>query len=97
MARYAVERYRNEKMFSVHLDVKVPECGFLVKTDDNGRSFSEKLRGIGGVDDVSSRGYCVTITRGGVFTIDELVPKVLEVLKLELGIDSDLEEVKAYS
>lgn len=97
MARYAVEEYPNTKVFGVHLDVKVPDCGFLRTKDDTAKRFSEKLMEIHGVADMSSSGYCVTITRGGVFTIDELVPKVLEVLKLELGIDSDFEEVEAYS
>lgn len=97
MARYAVEQYGNKEMFGIHLDVAVPKMDWIQESSKDGKKLKEILEKINGVEEVTSYGQRLSIKRGGVFTVAELLPEILAVLKEELKIDDDLIEVEAYT
>lgn len=100
MVRYALEIHENKQYASIHLSVKIPKLPSWLSDKDasqEGKRIKEIIEKINGVEEASSYEQCVRLKRGGAFTFDEIFPKVLEVLKKELSIVEELEEVPAYA
>jgi hypothetical protein len=97
--RFAVEHCPNQEYFRIHLSVKVPMMRSWVSDkveDPIGEQLKQALESINGVEEASARGQSISIKRGGAFSINELVPSVLDVLKSKLDV-REFTEVQPYA
>lgn len=95
--RYAIELDGKDRV-RIHLATKLPEIGVWVARGEEtceAVCIRERLLAINGVVDVYTIGQCLTFKRGGAFTVDELLPQVLDVLAKQLKIES-WELVESY-
>lgn len=97
--RYAFETFPNPHCMGLHIEIKVPSISWISSKEEDpaAQKLKEALLAIRGVQEVFATGYRITITRGGVFTWEELQPKILAVIQKQLmDPDDDFEETTAY-
>ena len=89
MARFAVEKHENREMASIHFDFEVPRISWCGTESDGERAkeLQSLLLELNGVTEVTASGQRLRITRGGVFTWDELIPRVLEAVEKFFEVD----------
>lgn len=96
--KYATEFYPNVKCMGVHSEKRFPRISWL--SSENKTPEAEKLKAdllaIPGVTEVTAYDYSLTVTRGGVFTWQELEPQVLAVVREFFGVE-ELTPVVAYT
>lgn len=98
MSRYAFESHPNTKIRTIHLERRIPTISWYSsgKLTHEAQKMKEALLKIDGVTEVQSRDYSLTVTRSGVFTWSEILPKCIEVLKSMMAVDA-MEEVTAFA
>jgi len=95
---YAIEHHPNRAMFTLHLENKLPQISMFSsdKIDAKGIHLEQQLLLIPGVQGVSAHDYRLTITRGGVFSVGNLLPKVMDVLADVMDIKTPFTAIELY-
>lgn len=100
MARFAVEKHENKERASIHFDFEVPRIWRLSTKENTPRAKELKsiLIDLNGIVEVyaSDSRQCISLARGGAFTWDELIPKVLESIAEFFQVDQ-WEEVEVFA
>lgn len=90
MSRYAVDPCPNKEIFVIHVDCVAPKIPHSYSSDKEpdskvGKELKRDLLAINGiVEAYTDRKHKIVFTRGGVFTIEELMPAILDVLQKHL-------------
>ena len=95
---YAIARHPNSAMFTVHLECRLPHIGMFAsdRIDSKGLYLKQQILLIPGVQDVTAHDYRLTITRGGVHSVGNLIPKLLDVLADAMEIKTPFIAVELY-
>lgn len=101
--RYRIETHPNRDMRTVHVDAVLFSGHFgphyryseYDKLGQDDRDLVDAIVAVPGVREVFFSAYQLSITRGGVFSWDEVLEPVLKVLERHYGGLEGLEEVPA--
>jgi hypothetical protein len=105
--RYTIERYPNQDVIGIHIEDRLPRV-FEFRLDRKGgwmsdaklsaedTDFFSEVASIRGVVEVSGLDYRMSITKGRVFSWDEIVPGVIEILRARYAPEEQAELVGEY-
>lgn len=100
MLRYAVESHPNTKMRTIHVERKLPSINWYESSSEKmtpeARKLKEQILKIDGVTEVTARDYSMHVTRGGVFTWDEILPKCVAEIQRLMSV-GEMTEVPAFA
>lgn len=81
-ALYAIETHPNPNMFTIHISIKIQPMRWM----ETKTTLKAALMNILGIVDITADCYSITITKAVTYTIEELIPQVIDTLKQELHI-----------
>lgn len=95
--RYAVEKLANKEYARFHFDTKLPAISeFSQKQEAGSLSLKYELLAIPGVIGVHCYESRLSIQRGGTYLWEEIIDKVVAVVRREMKIHEEMEQVAAF-
>lgn len=96
--RFGWETHPNPSRATLHCDYELPTAGTFICSADSAdaQELEEAILAIHGVCEMSSRNYALRVKRGGVFSWEEIMPRVEDVVAKFIGA-SGVKRVEAAS
>lgn len=95
--RYAVEKMPNKQYVYFHFDAKIPAISdYSQKQEAGSLSLKHALLAIPGVIGVHCYESRLSIQRGGTYLWEEIIDKVVAVVRSEMKIHEEMEQVAAF-
>ncbi len=96
--RYAIEQCPNADVIQIHVDFDIPRFfaeeywtrDTFDRLDDEDESFVRRLIAVVGVTSASGSDYRFQIGKGRLFTWEQLVPEILEVIQERFSPNAEM-------